>query len=184
MRAGQVSTEADLWIAQPGGCAGSPVGGAFGTNVPIDLSRQSADLLHDSDKDNCTDAQELSNAAASGGLRDPFNWGDFMSVHSGPASNLQKDKVVSVADISATVGRFGANDAGGTTKINRNTNPKSGPPAAPAYHPSFDRGGPIPNGGAAGAISRQTPSTTGSGAGSVTVADISAVVAQFGASCV
>jgi hypothetical protein len=180
----QVTAAADLYIAQPNpACAGSPIGGAFATGVPLQLARQSDTLAFDSDKDNCTDAQELSDAAASGGLRDPFNWGDFMSVFTGPAANLAKDKVVSVADISATVARFGANDSGGTTKINRNTNPKTRPFGV-GYHPSYDRGGPIPNGGAAGAISRQTPSTTGTGGGSVTVADISAVVAQFGASCV
>jgi hypothetical protein len=182
MRAGQVSTDADIWINQPGGCAGSPVGAAFQTNVQTDLSRQSIGLVFDSDKDNCADAEELSDAGATGGLRDPFNSGDFMSVHTGPVANLQKDQVVSVADISAVVARFGTNDSGGTTKINRNTNPKSGPPAT-GYHPSFDRGGPIPNGGVAGSVSRQTPASVGAGAGSITVADISATVAQFGHSC-
>jgi hypothetical protein len=150
-------------------------------NALVQTSEQGKTM--DSDQDNCTDKQELGAVGASGGLRDPFNVGDFMSVHTGPAANLAKDKVVSVADISATVARFGANDSGGTTKINRNTNPKTRPFGV-GYHPSYDRGGPIPNGGAAGAISRQTPSTTGTGGGSVTVADISAVVAQFGASCV
>jgi hypothetical protein len=184
LNANPVAGTIDIYIAQPNAaCAGSPIGAPFAAAVPLQLARQSADLLVDFDGDNCTDSQELGNAGASGGLRDPYNWGDFMSVHTGPAANLQKDKVVSVADISATVARFGANDAGATTKINRNTNPKT-QPIGTIYYPTYDRGGPIPNGGAAGAISRQLPANAGSGAGSVTVADISAVVAQFGSSCV
>jgi hypothetical protein len=149
-------------------------------DVPLRVAEQGKAI--DSDGDNCTDKEELSSSGALGGLRDPYNWGDFMSVHSGPVANLQKDQVVSVADISAVVARFGRNDSGGTTKINRNTNPKT-TPLGTGYHPSYDRGGPIPNGGVPGSVLRQTPSTTGSGAGSVTVADISAVVAQFGAAC-
>jgi hypothetical protein len=136
----------------------------------------------DSDGDNCTDKEELGQSGATGGLRDPYNWGDFMSVHTGPVANLQKDQVVSVADISAVVARFGTNDSGGTTKINRNTDPKFRP-SGTTYHPSYDRGGPIPNGAVAGSVPRQMPANAGSGAGSITVADISATVAQFGHSC-
>jgi hypothetical protein len=171
---------ADIWTNRPD-CNNPDPAPPTSDDVPVQTSEQGKNI--DSDGDNCTDKQELGNVGASGGLRDPYNIGDFMSVHTGPAANLAKDKVVSVADISATVARFGANDSGGTTKINRNTNPKTRP-FGTGYHPSYDRGGPIPNGGVAGSISRQTPATTGSGAGSVTVSDISAVVAQFGASCV
>jgi hypothetical protein len=148
--------------------------------VPLTLAEQGKAI--DTDGDNCSDKEELSDSGAQGGLRDPFNVGDFMSVHTGPVSNLQKDQVVSVADISAVVARFGTNDGGGTATVNRNTNPKT-QPTGTGYHPSYDRGGPIPNGAAAGAVARQLPAAFGSGAGSITVADISATVAQFGHSC-
>ena len=46
-----------------------------------------------------------------------------------------------VGDILRVAQRFGANDAGGSAPINRNSDPLAGPPpAAPAYHPAFDRG--------------------------------------------
>jgi hypothetical protein len=168
---------ADIWTARAD-CSDPGVAIPTFDNAVIQTAEQGGVI--DSDDDNCLDYQELSDTGATGGLRDPYNIGDFMSVHTGPVANLQKDASVTVADISATVARFGANDSGGSTKINRNTDPKSRPIGV-GYHPSYDRGGPIPNGG--GGVSRQTPATTGSGAGSVTVADISAVVAQFGATC-
>jgi hypothetical protein len=170
---------ADVWVARPD-CTDPGATAPTYNDVPLDLSEQGK--ASDTDGDNCSDKEELSNAGAQGGLRDPYNWGDFMSVHTGPPSNLQKDQVVSVADISAVVARFGTTDNGGAALINRNSNPKA-QPSGTTYHPSYDRGGPIPNGGAAGAIPRQLPANFGSGAGSVTVSDISAVVAQFGHSC-
>jgi hypothetical protein len=171
---------ADVWTGRPDCNNPDPNPPNGGDDVLVYGVEQGQGV--DTDGDNCTDKEELGQTGALGGLRDPFNWGDFMSVYTGPIASLQKDQVVSVADISAVVARFGANDSGGTTKINRNTDPKSRP-AGTTYHPSYDRGGPIPNGGVPGSVSRQTPANTGSGAGSVTVADISAVVAQFGASC-
>jgi hypothetical protein len=167
----------DIWNNRPD-C--TVPGGAPTVNDAIVQTSEQGKTI-DSDNDNCSDKEELGDLSSSGGLRDPYNSGDFMSVHTGPVANLVKDQVVSVADISAIVARFGSNDAGGATKINRNSDPKSRPPKT-GYHPSYDRGGPIPNGGKP-STARQTPATTGSGAGSVTVADISATVAQFGASC-
>jgi len=168
----------DIYVAQPNpDCAGSPVGAPTYADVPVQLSRQSPDLVWDSDKDNCTDWEELANAGSLGGLRDPYNWADFMSVYTGPATAPVKDRSITVGDISAIVAHFGQTDTNATAKVNRNSDPKRLPPVG-VYHPAFDRGGPIPNGSVAGSVSRQYPPN-----GSITVGDISAVVAQFGNNC-
>jgi hypothetical protein len=92
---------------------------------------------HDQDLDGCTDWEELGTAQTAGGLRDPFNYWDFMDTPTGPL--YQRDKAVTVSDVAAITARFGANDAGGTAPINRDTDPLTTPPAAPAYHPAYDR---------------------------------------------
>ena len=83
----------------------------------------------DTDKDGCTDAQELGPNHALGGQRDPTNFWDFFDT---PDANNARDKVVNSADYNRIVARYGSS---GSTS----TDPLSLPPAAPAYHPAFDR---------------------------------------------
>ena len=96
----------------------------------------------DSDFDGCSDDQEgLSKSQATqGGGRNPLNYWDFYDTN--------RDGIVDLFnDIVGVIQRFGANDDGGSAEVNRNTDPFSPPPEAPAYHPTFDRGpssGPNP----------------------------------------
>ena len=130
-------------------------------------------LPWDVDRDGCSNIEEAGGAAALGGSRDPANPWDFYDTPN--ASNV-RDKVITVAgDILGVARRFGANDAGGTAPINRNSDPFTGPPPpAPAYHPAFDRGAQIgPN-----VWNRAGPD------GFINVAgDILGVARQFGHNC-
>jgi hypothetical protein len=119
----------------------------------------------DDDLDGCSEKQEFGSYAVLGGQRDPSNRWDFFDVPTGapPA----RDRVVSGGDIAAVVARFGTfGDPG--------DDPLSPPPTAPAYHTAFDRGGVM----AGGDLWDQLPPN-----GSISSADIGAVVAQFGHSC-
>jgi hypothetical protein len=122
----------------------------------------------DSDGDGCTDAAEARTAPGSetaGGRRDPSNPWDFFDVPTGapPA----RDGLVSVSDLAAVVARFGSSgNAGGS--------PFAAPPAPPAYHTAFDRGGIV----AGGQLWNLRPPN-----GTINVSDIVAVIAQFGHSC-
>lgn len=92
----------------------------------------------DTDGDGCTDYQELGSNQALGGLRDSFNKWDFYDV---PTALPRNKSIDLFNDIFGVAKRFGANDQNATTVINRYTDPFSTtPPAAPAYHPAFDRG--------------------------------------------
>jgi hypothetical protein len=115
--------------------------------------------------DGCTDWEELGTAQGSGGLRDPFNFWDFYDVPTG--SPPARDKVVAAADLAAVVARFGSTgDPAG--------NPLSAPPAAPAYHTAYGRGGTLgPN---------QWNLSPANGA--ISGGDIAMLNAQYGHTCV
>lgn len=142
--------------------------GGHGTSPPT----------HDQDKDGCSDERETRSAQSQGGRRDPLNRWDFMDVPTG--TGLARDKSVSGADISAVVGRFGANDST-MPAFNRYSNPLSTPNAtvtpsgsAANYHPGYDRGGSLLGGNT---WNLKPPN------GAVDGGDISAAVGQFGQNC-
>jgi hypothetical protein len=117
----------------------------------------------DFDGDGCTNATELAENPFQGGHRDPEDVWDFFDVPTPPT--LVRNKAINVGDIAGVVGRFGSFG-------NPMIDPLSAPPPS-GYHPAFDRGatkGPLPW--------ERDPAN-----GSVTVADISAVVQQFGHAC-
>ncbi|MDZ4278755.1 MAG: sialidase family protein [Dehalococcoidia bacterium] len=127
----------------------------------------------DDDNDGCTDGQEHGPDPNLGGLRDANHFWDFFDTPD--AANVRNKTIDLFIDIFAVAGRFGADDAGGTAVINRNTDPLSAPPASPAYHPAFDRGGVI------GA----NPWNVAKADGSVDLFnDIFGVANQFGHDCV
>lgn len=120
--------------------------------------------VYDTDKDGCADGEELGSNVQLGGQRNPLNLWDFMDVPTG--SPLQRDRVVSVADILAIQGRFGSSG-------DRNGDPLSVPPGT-GYHTTYDRGGPHgPN------AWNLNPAD-----GAIAVGDIQAALAQFGHNCV
>jgi hypothetical protein len=99
-----------------------------------------------------------------GGGRDPNNFWDFYDVPAGAGAS--KDKSVSASDVLAVMSRF---NSGGDSAIN----PLSPPPAAPAYHPAYDRG---PSAG---------PNAWNLTAadGSIASTDVFAIMGQFGHTC-
>jgi hypothetical protein len=109
--------------------------------------------------DGCTTAQELGTNQVAGGLRDPFNWWDFF--------DPSLDGSIAGTDFFAVLGRFGSS---GDPTID----PTSTPPAAPAYHPRFDRGA-----GISGASGWNTNPANGSVAGT----DFFTILGQFGHAC-
>jgi hypothetical protein len=166
----------DIWTARPD-C--TVPGGAPTYNDALWEAAEQAEVTPgglvpngwDSDDDGCTDFEELSNAASTGGLRDPYNHWDFFDTPLLPGNTY--DKAISVADISRVVARFGAND-GGSPKYNRNSDPRTKPLPAPSYHPAYDRSGRLVG---------SSPWNLDKPNGSITVQDISDTVAQFGNSC-
>jgi hypothetical protein len=116
------------------------------------------------DLDGCATSQELGDNPSAGGKRDPLIFWDFFDV---PAGNpLARDRRVTIADINAEVARFGSvGDA--------SIDPLSLVPAAPAYHPAYDR--TFTAGG--------DPWDTSVPDGRVTILDITLSVAQFGHQC-
>lgn len=126
----------------------------------------------DKDGDGCTNGQEVTANAEQGGLRDPLNFWDFFDTPD--ESNVRNKSVDLFMDIFRVAGRFGADDAGGTAPINRNTNPLSAAPPSPAYHPAFDRG--AQNGANAWNVAAAD--------GSIDLFnDIFSIAAQFGHDC-
>ncbi|MEX0992964.1 MAG: flexitail domain-containing putative surface protein [Solirubrobacterales bacterium] len=132
----------------------------------------------DSDRDGCSETQELRDTKATGGLRDPFNPWDFLDVPSG--TGLARNRSVNGGDIAAIVGRFGANDVGAGT-FDRYSDLDSTPnaPISPAgaranYHPAYDRGGSLVG---------SNPWNLKPANGAISGGDIGAVVGQFGHHC-
>jgi hypothetical protein len=133
----------------------------------------------DMDLDGCTNAQELGSSRGFGGLRNPYSFWDFFDVPTG--TTLQRDRAVSGADVGAVAQRLGSNDAT-PGDFYRDSDPLSTPNPAVSpsgarqnYHPAYDRGGSITN---ASPWHLQPPD------GAISGGDISAVVVQFGNSCV
>jgi hypothetical protein len=120
----------------------------------------------DSDFDGCTDEAESQPAemVGSGGGRDQHNFWDFFDVPTGAGPS--RDKSVAAPDVFAVIFRFNSEGDSGIS-------PLSPPPAAPAYHPAYDRG---PSAG---------PNTWNLTAANGTIAatDVFAVIGQFGHAC-
>jgi hypothetical protein len=111
----------------------------------------------DTDLDGCSDKLEVGPRPQEGGGRNPNYFWDFFDTP-------PRDQAVTIKDIGNLLRRFGST---GDPSID----PLSDPPPAPVYHPAFDR----------------TPSQvylSGPPNGSITIADLGMVVAQFGHSCV
>jgi hypothetical protein len=102
--------------------------------------------------------------AAQGGRRDPENFWDFFDVPTG--LQVTKDRAVTAGDLAGVVARFGSTGTPG--------DPLTAPPAAPAYHSAYDRGGVMSGG---------EPWDLLPADGSITAGDVAAGVAQFGHSC-
>jgi hypothetical protein len=116
----------------------------------------------DDDGDGCADVRELGANAQLGGQRNPYYVWDVFDT---PDAANVRDGVVNIADISRLISRFGQNGS-------RFIDPLTAPPAAPAYHTAFDRTpGPA-------------PWRSELANGSITVSDLSQIIAQFGHSCV
>lgn len=135
----------------------------------------------DTDRDGCSATRELQTAVGSetsGGRRDPNYFWDFYDVwtRAGASSPWRRDKFVNPGgDVLGVANRFGAQDAGGTAPINRNSDPLAGPPpVVPGYHPDYDRGPLVgPN-----------PWNLGAPDGAITAnVDVLGVAKQFGHSC-
>lgn len=125
----------------------------------------------DSDGDGCTDVKELSTDALLGGQRDPFWFWDFLDT---PDQNNARDRLVTITDIGAVVSRFGATREPPPTESEALAEALTTPPAAPAYHTAFDRGGVIPG----ESLWDQLPPD-----GNISIADIGGIVGQFGHDC-
>ncbi len=105
--------------------------------------QQVVQIGSDADLDGCSDKREGGTDPMQGGHRNPFYFWDYadMPVESPPGSgNFARDKRVRIDDVLAVVTRYFANDANGAALVNRNSDPRSAPPAQ-GYHPAFDRGG-------------------------------------------
>jgi hypothetical protein len=118
----------------------------------------------DSDDDGCADGEELGVNKATGGFRSPTNFWDFFDTPTG--GSLTRDQAVAGTDFFALLGRFGAE---GDDTID----PLSTPPAAPAYHTAYDRGG------SGGPFSWSLLPADGTIAGT----DFFSMLGQFGDSC-
>ncbi len=126
----------------------------------------------DTDGDGCRNKQELGPQEALGGRRDPESFWDFFDVPTGEPA--ERDRRVNVIDIGAVVTRFGSVRETPPTKEEALAEAMSPPPAAPAYHAASDRGGPIPG----QELWNLLPPD-----GSINIADVAAVVVQFGHTC-
>ncbi|MGB2693930.1 MAG: flexitail domain-containing putative surface protein [Dehalococcoidia bacterium] len=142
-------------LAPPLDCVGATATVGSVTFTPLAQS-------HDEDQDGCADWEELGSAQGPGGLRDPFNFWDFFDT---PDTNNVRDKAISAGDMTRVIARYG-------TTGDPNINPLSQPPPT-GYHPAFDRGDSL----GPGNWNRDAAN------GSITVADVSAVVNQFGHTC-
>jgi hypothetical protein len=115
----------------------------------------------------------LSGSEFTGGLRDPKNYWDFFDTPVAieipwpfPHTEFVRDRAVAAPDFFRVLQRFGAT---GDPMID----PRSAPPAAPAYHTAFDRG---PSSG-------PNPWNLTAANGSIASTDVFAALAQFGHSC-
>ena len=124
-------------------------------------------LEYDTDKDGCTDAQEMQTAPGSevsGGLRDPNNFWDFFDTPDG-ANN--RDRSIGFGDVVRVLMRAGSSG-------NPMTDPLSPPDPAPAYHTALDRSSPPPG---------QNVWNLGAPDGSIGMADVVMVLYQVPHTC-
>lgn len=146
-------------------CWGDNDYGQLGDGTCCADSSTPAMIPRDVDLDGCLDITELGPNAGLGGSRNPKDRWDFFDVPTDAPP--VRDRNVSIGDVGGIVGRYGAyGDPGG--------DPLAPPPAAPAYHTAYDRGGITPGG---------EPWNLLPPDGMITVGDIGAVVSQFGHSC-
>lgn len=151
-------------------------GSTAGSSVPVGVLGLMAQPALDSDGDGCTDKMETTTSPESelfGGRRNPASFWDFFDT---PDAANARDGVIGLFDdIIPVAERFGASDDGGAAAVNRNSDPLSAPPAAPAYHPAFDRSAPPVDG---------DPWDTGPPDGTIDLfTDIFGVANQFGHAC-
>ena len=125
----------------------------------------------DTDGDGCSDIEEQSADPLLGGQRDPFSFWDFFDT---PDQSNVRDKAIAISDLGRLVARFGATRGSPPTKQEALAEALSPPPPAPAYHAAFDRGGPIPGQNLWNQLSPN---------GTIAIADIGGIVAQFGHYC-
>lgn len=140
----------------------------FNDNGQIGISSEAntagpLEVQFDSDLDGCTDSQELGPNPALGGMRNPDSYWDFFnpSLEDWPEANY----TISMVDIIEVLTRLGST---GDATID----PLSFPPATTSYHTAYDRARAGPG-----------PWQTGPPNGSITIEDVTLVVAQFGHSC-
>ncbi len=105
--------------------------------------------LVDSDGDACQNAQERDTTTEQGeascGNHDPANYWDRYDVNHDGVIDL-------LTDILGVVQRYNPDGVSEQAIINSHTDPLSPAPAAPAYHPAFDRGDPADRSPADGVI--------------------------------
>lgn len=118
--------------------------------------------LPDTDRDGCTNGQELGPDAAFGGQRNPNK---FWDVFDTPDAANTRDAIISTGDILRVVARFGTTGVPGSPLD---------APAPTGYHAAFDRSPPVP-GDHAWALNGPD--------GAVTTGDVFASVVQFGHTC-
>ena len=112
----------------------------LGFHAKLETIEQGSAATQDTDKDGCTDATELNDAAGSqqnGGIRDPWNYWDFF--------DMDFDGSIGFTDFLELLQHYGSDDAGGTATVNRDSHPIKTPETGLGiYHPRFDRGNSIP----------------------------------------
>lgn len=120
----------------------------------------------DTDRDGCSNLEELGSDPRLGGLRDPNNPWDFFDPN--------MDGGVGLADLILILQHFYTSDRNGQATISRHSDPFTTPdPGFRQYHPRFDRGswvGPQP-------WDREPPD------GHINITDLMALIVQFGHSC-
>ncbi len=134
---------------------------AVGAKNDVHVLELGVNAAFDSDGDGCSNWEELNIAATAqlfGGLRDPWNFYDYM--------NPTKDKINRVDDILAVVAKYQVNDADDTPGF---------PPYVGAYDPRVDRTALTGPG--------SSPWTLGPPNGTVNVPDILAAVKSYHHDC-
>ena len=122
----------------------------------------------DTDQDGCSDGVEAVGTPGPGGAPNPLNFWDFFDTPdplavAGPP-NYQRDKAITIGDIFAVAGRFGATGTATTVDDALAAAPASG------YHAGYDR-------------SNVEAKLSGPADGAVTIGDVFSVAGQFGRNC-